>query len=157
MNDSDAFEEAIANQSSYSANLARSLSLELDVFYKDLKTVGFSAVTGEGFDDFLTAVDSAVLEYENDYLPELERLTDLRQKAKQEEKSRQKKEFDEEFRAERTEPLLQSYPRGGPNADIFLRNPAVGGESSEEEEEDFRLKAEAHGSIYKDILNQNSH
>ena len=93
----------------------------------------------------------------SDYLPELERLTDLRQKAKQEEKSRQKKEFDEEFRAERTEPLLQSYPRGGPNADIFLRNPAVGGESSEEEEEDFRLKAEAHGSIYKDILNQNSY
>ena len=40
---------------------------------------------------------------------------------------------------------------------LFLRNPAVGGESSEEEEEDFRLKAEAHGSIYKDILNQNSH
>ena len=64
MNDSDAFEEAIANQSSYSANLARSLSLELDEFYKDLKTVGFSAVTGEGSDDFLTAVDSAVLEYE---------------------------------------------------------------------------------------------
>ena len=93
----------------------------------------------------------------SDYLPELERLRDLREKAKQEEKSLQKKDFDEEFRAKRIEPLLQSHPWGGPNEDIFLRNPAVGGESSEEEEEDFRLKAEAHGSIYKDILNQNSH
>ena len=64
MNDSDAFEEAIANHSSYSANLARSLSLQLDESYKDLRTVGVSAVTGEGFDDFLTAVDTAVLEYE---------------------------------------------------------------------------------------------
>merc|ERR1711911_485594 len=97
---------SIANHSSCSENLARSLSLQLDESYKDLRSVGVSAVTGEGFDDFLTAVDTAVLEYENDYLPELERLRDLRQKAKQEEKSRQKKEFDEEFRAERTEPLL---------------------------------------------------
>jgi len=64
MNDSDAFEEAIANHSSYSANLARSLSLQLDESYKDLRSVGVSAVTGEGFDDFLTAVDTAVLEYE---------------------------------------------------------------------------------------------
>ena len=64
MNDPDAFEEAIANHSSYSENLARSLSLQLDESYKDLRSVGVSAVTGEGFDDFLTAVDSAVLEYE---------------------------------------------------------------------------------------------
>jgi len=37
-------------------------------------------------------------------------LRDLREKAKQEEKSLQKKDFDEEFRAKRIEPLLQSHP-----------------------------------------------
>nr|SVE81959.1 EOG090X072H [Daphnia magna] len=64
MTDFDAFELALSSDSSYNANLSRSLSLTLDEFYKDLTTVGFSAVTGEGFDEFLAAVDAAVIEYE---------------------------------------------------------------------------------------------
>ena len=38
--------------------------MTLDEFYKDLTAVGFSAVTGEGFDELLTAIDAAVVEYE---------------------------------------------------------------------------------------------
>lgn len=64
MRDFDAFELALSSDSSYNANLSRSLSLTLDEFYKDLTAVGFSAVTGEGFDEFLAAVDAAVVEYE---------------------------------------------------------------------------------------------
>ena len=64
MRDFDAFEAALSNDSSYNANLSRSLSLTLDEFYKDLTAVGFSAVTGEGFDEFLSAIDAAVVEYE---------------------------------------------------------------------------------------------
>lgn len=64
MKDFDSFESALSSDSSYNANLSRSLSLTLDEFYKDLTAVGFSAVTGEGIDEFLTAVDAAVVEYE---------------------------------------------------------------------------------------------
>ena len=64
MTDFDAFEEALASHSSYNSNLARSLSLQLDEFYEDIKAVGVSSVTGEGFPDFFNAVDAAVLEYE---------------------------------------------------------------------------------------------
>ena len=64
MTDFEAFEEALSNTSSYNSNLSRSLSLTLDEFYKDLKAVGVSAATGEGFDEFMNAVDDAVLEYE---------------------------------------------------------------------------------------------
>ena len=64
MTDFEAFEEALASSKSYNSNLARSLSLTLDEFYQDIKAVGVSSMTGEGFGDFLNAVDVAALEYE---------------------------------------------------------------------------------------------
>lgn len=64
MKDFEMFEEAVERDKSHHANLSRSLSLTLDEFYKDITTVGFSAVTGEGFEEFLAAVDAAVVEYE---------------------------------------------------------------------------------------------
>lgn len=64
MRDFDMFESALSSDSSYNANLSRSLSLTLDEFYKDLTAIGFSAATGEGFDEFLAAVDAAVIDYE---------------------------------------------------------------------------------------------
>lgn len=64
MQDFEVFEAALNTDSSYNANLARSLSLTLDEFYQDLKTVGVSSVTGEGLDEFLLAVEAAALEYE---------------------------------------------------------------------------------------------
>lgn len=69
MRDFDAFSSALNSDSSYNANLSRSLSLTLDEFYKDLTAVGFSAVTGEGFDEFLAAIDAAVVEYETYVAP----------------------------------------------------------------------------------------
>jgi len=146
MTDFEAFEEALASSKSYNSNLARSLSLTLDEFYQDIKAVGVSSMTGEGFGDFLNAVDVAALEYENEYLPEHDRLLKLRNEAVSDEKARQSKEFDADFESERQdkEPSVYSGPRGGPNDDIFLRNSAVGGgDSSEEEEEELRHKVDA--------------
>ena len=64
MRDFDAFDAALSNDSTYNGNLSRSLSLTLDEFYKDLTAIGFSAVTGEGFDELLSAIDKAVVEFE---------------------------------------------------------------------------------------------
>nr|SVE70453.1 EOG090X072H [Daphnia similis]SVE71077.1 EOG090X072H [Daphnia similis]SVE71708.1 EOG090X072H [Daphnia similis]SVE72338.1 EOG090X072H [Daphnia similis] len=97
MTDFDSFELALSSDSSYNANLSRSLSLTLDEFYKDLTTVGFSAVTGEGFDEFLAAVDAAVVEYETDYCPEHDRLQKLQAEARSKDKTRQKDKFESDF------------------------------------------------------------
>nr|SVE73586.1 EOG090X072H [Daphnia atkinsoni] len=97
MKDFDAFELALSSDSSYNANLSRSLSLTLDEFYKDLTAVGFSAVTGEGFDEFLAAVDAAVIEYETDYCPEHDRLQKLQTEARSKDKTRQKEQFESDF------------------------------------------------------------
>ena len=48
----------MAQETSYVSNLSRSMSLVLDEFYKDLRAVGVSAVTGEGVDDFLKVCEA---------------------------------------------------------------------------------------------------
>ncbi|TFK98352.1 hypothetical protein BDV98DRAFT_552911 [Pterulicium gracile] len=82
MQDFEAFQEALATHGSstdsegeptYMNSLMNSMSLVLDEFYKGLKTVGVSSVTGDGVEDFIKAVDASREEYEKLYLPELER------------------------------------------------------------------------------------
>ena len=45
----------------------------LDEFYENLKSVGVSAVTGEGMDDLLKAVDDSRQEYNEFYRAELDK------------------------------------------------------------------------------------
>ncbi|PPR05014.1 hypothetical protein CVT24_010207 [Panaeolus cyanescens] len=82
MNDFEEFQEALAMHGSgrdsegeptYMNSLMNSMSLVLDEFYKGLKSVGVSSVTGDGFKDFLEAVEGSREEYETQYLPDLER------------------------------------------------------------------------------------
>ncbi|ORZ05746.1 GPN-loop GTPase, partial [Lobosporangium transversale] len=74
MTDFEAFQEALRKDTTYMSSLMNSMSLVLDEFYSHLKVVGVSAVTGAGMDEFLKAVDEAVVEYNEEYKPELERV-----------------------------------------------------------------------------------
>eukprot|EP00199_Chlamydomonas_sp_CCMP681_P006903 CAMPEP_0119113336 /NCGR_PEP_ID=MMETSP1180-20130426/43575_1 /TAXON_ID=3052 ORGANISM="Chlamydomonas cf sp, Strain CCMP681" /NCGR_SAMPLE_ID=MMETSP1180 /ASSEMBLY_ACC=CAM_ASM_000741 /LENGTH=273 /DNA_ID=CAMNT_0007101329 /DNA_START=84 /DNA_END=902 /DNA_ORIENTATION=+ len=72
MEDFDTYHEALEKDATYAATLSRSLSLVLDEFYKNLRTVGVSALTGEGMTEFFQAVDQCATEYHETYIPELE-------------------------------------------------------------------------------------
>jgi translation initiation factor IF-2 len=74
MKDWESFQSAIDKETSYMANLTRSMSLVLDTFYENLPAIGVSAVSGAGLDDLLKSIKEAALEYERDYRPEYERI-----------------------------------------------------------------------------------
>ncbi|KAF2401397.1 hypothetical protein EJ06DRAFT_529533 [Trichodelitschia bisporula] len=72
--------------SGYMTSLLHSMSLVLEEFYKHLKVVGVSAMTGDGVDEFFEAVEEKKQEFERDYKPELER----RRKQREEEKEQRR-------------------------------------------------------------------
>ncbi|KAI5116449.1 hypothetical protein M0805_009918 [Coniferiporia weirii] len=83
MQDFEAFQAALAShggsrdaegEPTYMNSLMNSMSLVLDEFYKHLKAVGVSSLTGAGMKEFFEAVEASRDEYEKDYLPELARV-----------------------------------------------------------------------------------
>jgi len=87
MQDFESFQAALEEEASYAASLSRSMALVLDEFYNNLSTVGVSAVTGEGMDDFLEAALKCGKEYEEFYRPEVEKK--MKEHAEMEEKRRE--------------------------------------------------------------------
>jgi len=69
MQDFEKVGEALSKETSYVANLARSMSLAMEEFYSQLRTVGVSAVSGQGCADFEKALLEAREEFHNSYVP----------------------------------------------------------------------------------------
>ncbi|KAK6465935.1 hypothetical protein DFJ63DRAFT_282619 [Scheffersomyces coipomensis] len=98
MQDFEAFQAALkadqelngedGTSSGYMSSLVNSMSLMLEEFYSQLDVVGVSAYTGEGFDEFLDAVDNKVDEFNEYYKAERERIL---KKKEDDEKRRQAK------------------------------------------------------------------
>ncbi|AMD21569.1 HFL287Wp [Eremothecium sinecaudum] len=98
MTDFEAFQEALKSDqelngeagmgSGYMSSLVNSMSLMLEEFYSQLDVVSVSSFTGDGFNDFLDAVDKKVDEYDANYKAERDRI--LLEKAKAEESRKDK-------------------------------------------------------------------
>ncbi|WZZ46771.1 hypothetical protein YC2023_043030 [Brassica napus] len=59
MEDFEVFQAAIPSDNSYTSTLANSLSLSLYEFYRNIRSVGVSAITGAGMDDFFKAIEAS--------------------------------------------------------------------------------------------------
>ncbi|XP_055389308.1 GPN-loop GTPase 1 [Condylostylus longicornis] len=74
MKDFEVFHEALEKEQTFVSNLARTMSLTLDEFYRDLKSCGLSSKTGIGFDKLFELITECSKEYESDYKKELKKL-----------------------------------------------------------------------------------
>eukprot|EP00775_Hariotina_reticulata_P004693 gene4693-4945_t len=95
----DTFAAALESDSSYAATLSRSLSLVLEEFYRDMNSVGVSALTGEGMDDLFKGLSKCAAEYHQFYVPELQA------------KARRKEEVEQKRRAKEMERLRQDMAK----------------------------------------------
>ena len=89
MRDFESFDTAADADSSYMGNLTRSLSLVLDKFYQNIRTVGLSSMTGKGIQDLFAKLNESRDEYFSDYKPEYERIKKESLKAAAEEATKQ--------------------------------------------------------------------
>jgi len=67
MEDFETFRAATSSDQSYTSTLTLSLSLVLDEFYDNLKSVGVSAVSGVGMEAFFKVVEVNAEEYMETY------------------------------------------------------------------------------------------
>jgi GTPase SAR1 family protein len=81
-------EDKETDGSGYMNSLVNSMSLMLEEFYSQLDIVGVSSFTGEGFDEFLEAVDHKVDEYNEFYKAERDRI--LKEKEEKEKRRKEK-------------------------------------------------------------------
>ncbi|KAL4579236.1 hypothetical protein LXL04_015374 [Taraxacum kok-saghyz] len=123
MEDFEVFHAALDSDHSYQSGLTRSLSLALEEFYKNLKAVGVSAVTGVGMDAFFKAVESSANEYMETYKADLDK------------RRAEKERLEEERRKENMEKLRKDMEKSG-GAKVVLSTGLKGDTSTKMEEEE---------------------
>jgi GTPase SAR1 family protein len=94
MTEFDVFLEALKpEESGYMASLSRALCLSMEEFYRQLRNVGVSSLTGDGMEELQSAIKEAVEEYHMSYVPYLAEQRERMSKRKDDLADKQLKEL----------------------------------------------------------------
>ena len=75
MDDFEKYLEAVdLDKEEYMGSFNRSLALAMDEFYRNITSVGISAATGQGIAELFSKIELAGVEFNEVYLPDLQRL-----------------------------------------------------------------------------------
>ncbi|XP_059276237.1 GPN-loop GTPase QQT2 [Lycium ferocissimum] len=148
MKDFEVFHAALDADNTYTSTLTRSLSLALEEFYKNLRSVGVSAVSGAGMDAFFKTIDASTEEYMETYKADLDKRREEKQllEEKRRRENMEKLRKDIEKTGGETVVLSTGLKDGkGKNKDMMDDE-----DEEEEDEDDIQVFSDDEGAIDED-------
>ncbi|CAH8345965.1 unnamed protein product [Eruca vesicaria subsp. sativa] len=144
MDDFEVFQAAIQSDNSYTSTLANSLSLSLYEFYRNIRSVGVSAISGAGMDDFFKAIEASATEYMETYKADLDK------------RKAEKEQLEEERREKEMEKLrkdMESSQGGTVVLNTGLKDKNAAEKmmvEDDDDDEDFKIEEDSDDAIDED-------